>query len=57
MLVIHGSKLTGLFEKTSDQIRAGQQTKWLVDPWLETVFISGHFELLVTDLPLSSKSV
>ena len=56
MLVIHGSKLTGLFEKTSDQIRAGQQTKWLVDPWLETVFISGHFELLVTDFNIAAGS-
>ena len=47
MLEIHGSKLTGSYEKIFDQFGpSDRQTKWPEDPWLETVFISGHFELL-----------
>ena len=57
MFEIYGSKLTGPFEKIFDQFGpSGQQTKRPVDPWLETVFISGHFELLVTDFNIAAGS-
>ena len=40
------------FEKISDEFEpSSSQTEWPIDPWLETVFISANFELLVLTLP------